>query len=90
MKRADETIFERKPEAVSESSDSDSTVNEPPHHWLKSEERGLSELVKQCLGKPLDKRQQMSDWETRPLRQAQITYAGNYCSHIIISSSVTK
>ena len=43
----------------------------------KNEERGLSELVYQCLGKPLNKQQQMSDWERRPLRNKQILYAGN-------------
>ncbi|XP_013417468.1 exonuclease mut-7 homolog isoform X1 [Lingula anatina] len=42
---------------------------------FKTEERGLSDLVRQCLGKPLNKSQQMSDWERRPLRPAQITYA---------------
>ena len=37
---------------------------------------GLSLLVKQCFGRPLDKSQQLSDWERRPLRQAQVDYAG--------------
>ena len=40
------------------------------------EERGLSHLVKQCLGKPLDTHQRVSNWEIRPLRQQQIDYAG--------------
>jgi ribonuclease D len=39
-------------------------------------ERGLSELVMLCLGKPLDKTYQVSDWEGRPLLQDQLTYAG--------------
>ena len=51
--------------------------------------RGLSELVRQCLGRPLDKRQQLSNWERRPLRQNQIVYAGKaslcsiLCSYIL-------
>ncbi|XP_067661901.1 exonuclease mut-7 homolog isoform X1 [Haliotis asinina] len=46
-----------------------------PYSFSKKEERGLSELVRQCLGKPLCKVEQMSDWEKRPLRQAQMVYA---------------
>ena len=45
---------------------------------MKSEEKGLSELVRMVMGKPLDKSQQMSDWEKRPLRESQIIYAGIY------------
>ena len=37
---------------------------------------GLSLLVERCLGKPLDKSQQLSDWERRPLRDEQMKYAG--------------
>lgn len=38
--------------------------------------RGLSLLVQQVLGKPLDKRQQLSNWDRRPLSEAQLVYAG--------------
>jgi len=43
---------------------------------VKTEEKGLSDLVRLCLGQPLNKAQQMSDWERRPLRHQQIIYAG--------------
>jgi len=43
---------------------------------VKTEEKGLSDVVQVCLGRPLDKTQQMSDWERRPLRHKQILYAG--------------
>ena len=56
----------------------------------KKEERGLSELVKQCLGKPLDKAQQMSDWERRPLRDSQINYAGITNIHYTFDVSIPE
>ena len=45
-------------------------------------EKGLSELVFHCLGRPLDKHYQVSDWERRPLLSEQIIYAGMVLSNI--------
>ncbi|XP_047686545.1 exonuclease mut-7 homolog isoform X4 [Prionailurus viverrinus] len=43
--------------------------------------RGLSLLVQQVLGKPLDKTQQLSNWDRRPLSEGQLVYAAAdaYC-----------
>ena len=38
----------------------------------------LSRLVHLCLGQPLDKSDQFSNWERRPLRESQMLYAGKY------------
>lgn len=37
--------------------------------------KGLSKLTFLCFGKPLDKRECMSNWANRPLRHAQLRYA---------------
>ncbi|XP_064649794.1 exonuclease mut-7 homolog [Lineus longissimus] len=56
-------------------SDEESTGAGATGSFKKGEEKGLSDVVRMCCGKPLDKTQQMSNWEKRPLREAQIIYA---------------
>ena len=41
-----------------------------------TKDKGLSEFVRLCFGKPLNKSEQCSNWERRPLRSAQMLYAG--------------
>ncbi|XP_065916559.1 exonuclease mut-7 homolog isoform X2 [Dysidea avara] len=50
-------------------------------HSASSGPRGLGLLVKECFGRPLDKSQQLSDWERRPLKREQVYYAAldAYC-----------
>lgn len=38
--------------------------------------KSLSKLVELCFGQRLDKSDQFSNWELRPLRESQIIYAG--------------
>ena len=40
---------------------------------------GLNALVHKYMGKPLDKSQQISNWERRPLKPEQVKYAGMVC-----------
>lgn len=47
----------------------------PFHPDFGATEQSLSNLVKLCLGTKLDKSNQLSNWQQRPLRKEQISYA---------------
>uniref|UniRef100_A0A8C4QCH2 3'-5' exonuclease domain-containing protein n=1 Tax=Eptatretus burgeri TaxID=7764 RepID=A0A8C4QCH2_EPTBU len=76
----------------------DDSATEPSCPSLKNrfvcrgDERGLSSLVCQTLGWPLDKRQQLSNWEQRPLTTAQKAYAAAdaYCLLEVYGSLMEK
>ncbi|XP_070614504.1 exonuclease mut-7 homolog isoform X2 [Erythrolamprus reginae] len=66
------------------------TDRPPPAPWQakgpaawgsRAPEKGLSLLVQEVLGRPLDKAEQLSNWEKRPLRETQVLYAAcdAYC-----------
>nr|XP_014342974.1 PREDICTED: exonuclease mut-7 homolog [Latimeria chalumnae] len=52
---------------------------------VRQPEKGLSQLVQHVLGKPLDKTEQLSNWEKRPLRQAQIIYIAREEGRVILT-----
>ncbi len=51
-----------------------------PH---STEEKGLAGLAEQAFGSPLDKRNQRSNWDRRPLREDQMLYAA-YDAFVLI------
>ncbi|VDO44477.1 unnamed protein product [Brugia timori] len=57
---------------------------------LLKEIRGLSALCERVLGKPLDKTEQCSVWDRRPLRDLQLRYAAldAYCMLMLYEKCV--
>jgi len=65
------------------------------HNTSAKQVSGLSKMVQQTIGAKLDKAEQISDWERRPLREAQIKYAAldAYClieMYDILTSRLSK
>lgn len=73
-------------------------INFPDFRFPFHEEQtsqSLSNLVKLCLGKKLDKSNQFSNWQQRPLRAEQIAYAAldAFCLfeiYDVIGEAITK
>ncbi|VDK85455.1 unnamed protein product [Litomosoides sigmodontis] len=73
------------------------TSQEEEHNMISVEEnpllkeiRGLSALCERVLGKPLDKTEQCSVWDRRPLRDLQLRYAAldAYCMLMLYEKCV--
>ena len=54
-------------------SNADTTIQGHDCEWKR--QPGLSDVVSTFLGVPLDKREQCSNWERRPLSRLQLIYA---------------
>ena len=50
-------------------------IGENDEAKVKKIPKSLSDITKRCFGKPLNKSECMSNWERRPLREAQLKYA---------------